>query len=161
MVALPYNDNVTTFYALMPRVPHRLTLHDLMCRLNASRIDQLIDKMETGQCIIRIPKIDLKTAVKLEKPLYSLGIKSLFQPGQANFALMVDTNTVANKTEEIEILSRFNADDARGTRDLKNILEGLPNPGLHVDSVLHDVKLTIDGMLIYSLLLQACLYIQT
>lgn len=148
MIALPYNDS-TTLYALKSHGPlrRRLPLNELMMRLNYSKIDQLIEQMESSQCVIRFPKMDLKIKAKLENSLKALGVQSLFTPGQANFALMVDSDTTTNTTEEI--LLRITGDnDAQVVGDshsVKEVLDGLPNPGIHVDSVIHDVKLTING----------------
>lgn len=144
MVALPYNDSITTMYVLKPIFPHRLSLLDLMNRLDYAKIDHLINQMEKSKSVIRFPKMDIQSKVKLEKSLKALGVTSLFKPGEANFALMADSNKVPNKTE-VEIISRINGDKEGDTKRLKELLNNLPNPGMHVDSVLHDVKLTING----------------
>lgn len=147
MIALPYNDSITTMYVIKPIFPNRLSLLDLMNRLDYAKIDQLINQMENSKSIIRFPKMDLQNKVKLEKSLKALGVQSLFTPGEANFALMVDGNTVTNKTE-VDIISRINDYEGEDSKGLKELLNSLPNPGMHVDSVLHDVKLTINGKLI-------------
>ncbi|KOB65875.1 Uncharacterized protein OBRU01_22596 [Operophtera brumata] len=142
MIALPYNDSITTMYVIKPIFPNRLSLLDLMNRLDYAKIDKLTNQMENSKSVIRFPKMDLQNKVKLEKALKALGVQSLFTPGGANFALMVDSNTVPNKTE-VDIISRINDED-EDSKGLKELLKSLPNPGMHVDSVLHDVKLTIN-----------------
>ncbi|CAK1540437.1 unnamed protein product [Leptosia nina] len=142
MVALPYNDSSTIMYALKPRRPKELSLPELLSRLDFDKVNSLIDKMKTRKCVIRYPKMDLQWTEDLKDSLKALGVTSMFQPDQANFALMVDSNMVVNKTEN-EVLSRINAGDLE-ERSFKEIVNSLPNPGVYVDSILHDVKITID-----------------
>ncbi|XP_046962147.1 plasminogen activator inhibitor 1-like [Vanessa cardui] len=141
MVAIPYNDG-TTLYALKPRRPHKQNLTELMNNLNYTKIDDLINKMQSKKLIIRFPKMDLKFSANLEDPLKALGIKSIFIPGKANFALMIDSINTLNKTEN-ELIARIN-ESKDLDQNLRNIIDDLPNPGVYVDSILHDVRITID-----------------
>ncbi|XP_047530639.1 plasminogen activator inhibitor 1-like [Vanessa atalanta] len=141
MVAIPYNDG-TTLYALKPRKPHKQNLTELMNNLNYTKIDNLINKMQSKKIIIRFPKMDLNFSANLEDPLKALGIKSIFIPGKANFALMIDSTNALNKTEN-ELIARIN-DSKDFDLNLRNIIDDLPNPGVYVDSILHDVRITID-----------------
>ncbi|CAF4848452.1 unnamed protein product [Pieris macdunnoughi] len=143
MIALPYNDSVTTMYALKPRRPNDLNLTELLNRLDFNKIDALIAKMENRKCVIRYPKMDLQRTENLEESLKAIGVRNIFKPGQANFALMVDNNRVVNRTVN-EIVSRINTGDIDDSRSLKEVVDSLPNPGVYVDTVLHDVKLTVD-----------------
>ncbi|XP_026483727.1 plasminogen activator inhibitor 1-like [Vanessa tameamea] len=141
MVAIPYNDG-TTLYALKPRKPHKQNLTELMNNLNYTKIDNLINKMQSRKLIIRFPKMDLNFSANLEDPLKALGIQSIFIPGKANFALMIDSTNALNKTEN-ELIARINYSKDLDL-NLKNIIDDLPNPGVYVDSILHDVRITID-----------------
>ncbi|XP_038214582.1 serine protease inhibitor 28Dc-like [Zerene cesonia] len=143
MIALPYNDSMTTMYAIKPRRPRKLTLPDLLDKLDYYKIDDLINRLSERKCVIRFPKMDLQKTEKLESSLKALGIKSIFTPGLANFALMIDTNKVENKTEA-ELLSRINTDDEETSRSFKEIVNSLPNPGVYINTILHDVKIKID-----------------
>ncbi|KAF9791457.1 hypothetical protein SFRURICE_007474 [Spodoptera frugiperda] len=139
MIALPYNDSETFMYALKPLSHKRLTLLELMENINNKVIDDTINEMHVKNCVIRFPKMKIKSTTKLESTLQSIGIQSMFIPGQANFALMVNnTNQFVNKSEGES--DRYSENEGNGT----NILDSLPNPGIHVDSIIHDVKLTIN-----------------
>lgn len=130
-------------YALKPKFPKKMSLLDLMEKIDYDSIDDIINQMNTRKCVIRFPKMEIKSGTKLENTLKAMGVKTMFIPEEANFALMINSNTVVNKTEE-EIITRLrDGDDESGER---NILDCLPNPGIYVDSILHDVKLTINGM---------------
>lgn len=146
MIALPYNDSETFMYALKPLSHKRLTLLELMENINNKVIDDTINEMHVKNCVIRFPKMKIKSTTKLESTLQSIGIQSMFIPGQANFALMVNnTNQFVNKSEGES--DRYSENEGNGT----NILDSLPNPGIHVDSIIHDVKLTINGKFLNSL----------
>ncbi|CAH2108147.1 unnamed protein product [Euphydryas editha] len=137
LIAIPYNDSITTLYALKPRKPHLMSLTELMNKLNYTRISELIDKLESKKTIMRFPKMDLKFRASLEEPLKALGVQSIFMPGQANFALMIDSNN--NKTEN-ELIMRAKTLEP----NIRDIIDSLPNPGINVDSIIHDVRITID-----------------
>lgn len=143
IIALPYNDSETTMYALKPRFPTQVTLLELMERIDFEKIDDIINQMATRKCVVRFPKMALKSYTNLENTLKSIGIRTMFIPGQANFALMIDSNTVINKTEE-ELITKIKQGkiEAKGVAD---ILNNLPNPGIHINSIMHDVKMTING----------------
>ncbi|XP_047992543.1 plasminogen activator inhibitor 1-like [Leguminivora glycinivorella] len=137
MIALPYKDTTTTMYVLKPL--KKLSLPDLMSRLNYSRIDQLIGNMTINErAIIRFPKMDLKNSIHLEKSLKTIGLSEMFAP-TANFALMIDTDK--DHSDE-ELLTRIIFEDK--SQHIKDAVNGLPNPGVHVDTVLHEVRITID-----------------
>ncbi|XP_013142889.1 PREDICTED: plasminogen activator inhibitor 1 [Papilio polytes] len=142
MIAFQYNDSSTTMYALKPRMPNELSLTELMERLDYSKIDSLINQMTELDTVVRFPKMEIKSDVNLESNLKELGIRSMFDPREANFALMIDTNTVANRTVD-EILTRINEGNVKERR-VKNIVNNLMNPGVYVDSVMHEVKIKID-----------------
>lgn len=130
-------------YVLKPRFPKRLTLPELLGRIDYTKINEIINKMRKEECVIRFPKLELKSKVDLEQSLKDLGMTSMFSPAEANFALMVDGNVIPNKTEE-ELITRINQGDGE-ERGLRELVDSLPNPGVYVDSVLHDVKITVNG----------------
>ncbi|XP_041988273.1 serine protease inhibitor 28Dc-like [Aricia agestis] len=140
MIALPYNDSVTTLYALKPKYPKDTSIKELLSKLDFEQIDRLIDEMKVQKVVVRFPKMELQSSANLEGAMKRIGIETIFRPKLANFALMIDTNMVANKTEN-EILARIHDDDDVG---LNRIINSLPNPDVHIDSIIHDVRITIN-----------------
>ena len=132
-------------YALKPRFPKKMSLLDLMEKIDYDRIDDIINQMSTRKCVVRFPKMEIKSSTNLENTLKALGVKTMFLPGEANFALMINSNAVVNKTED-EIITRLRDGEEGESKAERNILDSLPNPGIYVDSILHDVKITINGM---------------
>lgn len=145
MLALPYNDSMTTMYVLKPRFPKRTSLSELMSRLNCSRINQLIDQMSSNKAVIRFPKLNIKSSMNLEESLKALGLTSMFSPREANFALMVKSEKEVDAKEE-DVIAKIRSGDR--PKEIKDAVNDLPNPGVYVDTVLHDVKITIDGTII-------------
>ncbi|CAH2233035.1 jg721 [Pararge aegeria aegeria] len=142
MIALPYNDSSTVMYVIKPRKPDNLSLVELLKRLNYTTIDNVISRLTSQVCIIRLPKMDLQYNENLVDAFKSLGIQSIFVPEQANFALMIE-NKMVNKTED-ELITRINNDETLESKNLREIIDALPNPGVHVDKIIHDVKITIN-----------------
>lgn len=143
MIGFPYNDSVNTMYALKPRMPEQLSLSDLIERIDYTQIDSFIDQMRRQDVVVRFPKMKINSNNNLESHLKNMGIKSMFNPREANFALMLDTNATTNKIED-ELISRINDGTVEG-RSLNSIVNGLMNPGVYVDSVIHQVRIEIDG----------------
>ncbi|KAJ2942615.1 hypothetical protein O0L34_g2081 [Tuta absoluta] len=140
MISLPYNDSATTMYVLKP-FSKKTTITELLEKLDYSVIEQLIQNMTSQECVLRFPKMDLSSKANIQNSLKEIGVKSMFSPGEANFALLVDVNT--QRSSNNDVLERI-LEDGNETKKLRDTLDRLPNPGLHVDSVLHDVKMTIN-----------------
>ncbi|XP_049868515.1 plasminogen activator inhibitor 1-like isoform X2 [Pectinophora gossypiella] len=143
MLAFPYHDRSTTMYVLKPLLRTRVSLTEILDSLDYSKIEAIMDSMTEQRCIIRFPKMELKTRANLKDALKELGVKSVFSPSEANFALMVDNNTVIEKKKEVELVSRIYTGDEE-LDVIKEAINKLPNPGVHVDTVLHEVKMTVN-----------------
>lgn len=153
IIALPYNDSITTMYALVPHSKSRAYVKDnmnepsllqLMENLNYSKIDDVINTMNKSNCVISFPKMELKSEFNLVECLQDMGVKSIFSAADANFALMIKDDKTVNKTED-ELITRINSRDEESS-GLKEQLNRLPNPGVFVNTVLHNVKMTVNGM---------------
>ncbi|RVE46163.1 hypothetical protein evm_009237 [Chilo suppressalis] len=142
MIQLPYNDSVTSMYVIKPRFPKAKTITELLDSLDFEKIDNLINQMSMKKCVVRFPKMELETSVDLKDPLKSLGVQAMFTPGVANFAVMLDANVTVNDPEE-NLIARISTGEGEA-RTLKEMLDRLVNPGVYVDSVMHEVKMTID-----------------
>ncbi|XP_013183066.1 serine protease inhibitor 28Dc [Amyelois transitella] len=143
MVALPYNDNVTTLYALKPKDPKRTSLLQLLETLDYMQIHKLISKMTKQKCIVRFPKMNISSSLNLEEYVKLVGAPSMFDAEKANFALMVEVFNKDENKSEIDVLSRMGSDD-RESMEYKELIDRLPNPGIHIDSIIQKVKINID-----------------
>ncbi|CAG9785516.1 unnamed protein product [Diatraea saccharalis] len=142
MIQLPYNDSVTSMYVIKPRFPKTTTITELLNRLDFEKIDNLINQMSRKKCVIRFPKMELESKLDLKEALKALGAQSMFTPGVANFAVMLESDEAAKDTED-NLITRISAGDGE-SRTLKQMVDRLMNPGVHVDSVMHEVKMSVD-----------------
>lgn len=92
MVGLPYSDNATTMYVLMPQSSSRSKVRDLQQKLSAKSIDAMIARMTRHTTTINLPRMQLASSTNLEKSFRRLGIKSLFNAQQSNLNGMLDAS---------------------------------------------------------------------
>ncbi|KAI5638824.1 serpin (serine protease inhibitor) domain-containing protein [Phthorimaea operculella] len=140
MIAFPYNDTDTTMYVLKP-FRKNTSLTEVLEKLDYSVIEQLIQNLTNQECVVRFPKMELSSKASLQNSLKAIGVKTMFSPGEANFALLVDVNT--QKSSSNDLLERI-LEDGNETNKLRDALDRITNPGVHVDTVLHDVKMSIN-----------------
>lgn len=90
MIGLPYSDNATTMYVLMPQNSTREKVRALQSRLTAARIDSMISGMKRRTAIVNFPKMQLLSSTDLEKSFRRLGIKSIFSPQYSDLRFMLN-----------------------------------------------------------------------
>lgn len=90
MVGLPYNDNATTMYVLMPKDSSRAKIRGLQKQLSARQIDTMISKMTRQTTTVNFPRMQLASSTNLEKSFRRLGIKTIFNAQQSNLNGMLD-----------------------------------------------------------------------
>lgn len=96
MVGLPYSDNATTMYVLMPKDSSRAKVRDLQQQLSAKQIDSMIAAMTRRTTTVNFPRMQLASSTNLEKSFRRLGIKTIFNAQQSNLNGMLD-QSVRNK----------------------------------------------------------------
>lgn len=84
-------------YLILPTSNSPTALRDFESRLNSEILDSFIDRLQIESCIIGIPKMKLSTTLNLNRALQELGLTSLFNPYEANLALL---SSGLNETHE-------------------------------------------------------------
>ncbi|XP_055543076.1 serine protease inhibitor 28Dc-like [Wyeomyia smithii] len=97
VVGLPYSDNATTMYVLMPQNSTRTKLRSLQEQLTADRLDSILLKMQLRSTTINFPRMQLESNTDLEKAFRRLGVKSIFSPQQSNLRLMLNQSDAQGK----------------------------------------------------------------
>lgn len=90
MVGLPYSDNATTMYVLMPQDSTRAKVRDLQRLLSARNIDAMISGMTRRTTTVNFPRMQLASSTNLEKSFRRLGIKTIFNAQQSNLNGLLD-----------------------------------------------------------------------
>lgn len=82
----------------------------------------------------------------LSDSLKLLGIETMFTE-KANFGLMIDVPEIKNSSDnKLVFRSPEDVEESDGKMSL-DALSTLPNPGIHVDSIIHEVQININGKL--------------
>lgn len=92
MIGLPYSDNATTMYVMMPENSSRAKIRDLQNRLTAAQIDSMIPKMKLRTATVSFPRTQLESSTNLEKSFRKLGVKSIFNVQSSDLGMMLNQN---------------------------------------------------------------------
>lgn len=95
MIGLPYSDNATTMYVMMPDNSTRAKVRDLQNRLTADKIDSMIAQMQLRTATVSFPRTQLESSTNLEKSFRKLGVKSIFNIQTSDLGLMLNQNDQA------------------------------------------------------------------
>ncbi|XP_055592589.1 serine protease inhibitor 28Dc-like isoform X2 [Uranotaenia lowii] len=86
IIGLPYKNNQSTMYVLKPTNSNRKALQELIAKLNAAEIDNLINRMRMTTALILFPKMHVSNTLNLKKTLKHIGVKSIFNPSKSDFS---------------------------------------------------------------------------
>ncbi|XP_055592588.1 serine protease inhibitor 28Dc-like isoform X1 [Uranotaenia lowii] len=86
IVGLPYMKQRSTMYLLLPNDSSRSTLQYWNQQMTINQFNELIDRMVVKSGTISMPVMKLENTVGLKNVLLSLGLRSAFDPDQADFS---------------------------------------------------------------------------
>lgn len=75
-------------YVVMPFNSDTVKLKQLESTLTAGQLQSLADSTKITGAVLLFPKMKIESTIDLKGPLQSIGLKSLFDPTQANLALL-------------------------------------------------------------------------
>lgn len=90
MIGLPYSDNATTMYVMMPEKSSRAKIRELQNRLTAAQIDSMITNMKLRTATVSFPRTQLESSTNMEKSFRKLGVKSIFNVQSSDLSLMLN-----------------------------------------------------------------------
>lgn len=90
ILGLPYKQNATTFYVILPKNsnPERLKVAQKI--LTAEKIEKIISQMVIKTAVILFPKMHLACGHQLKSALQDLGLRTLFEPYTSDLTVMSD-----------------------------------------------------------------------
>lgn len=88
IMGFPYKGNQTTMYVVVPNDSNKEKLKELELALNHNHIERLVNSVKYTGAVILFPKMRIESTLDLRKSLQLLGVKSLFDPREANLALL-------------------------------------------------------------------------
>uniref|UniRef100_A0A182R3X5 Serpin domain-containing protein n=1 Tax=Anopheles funestus TaxID=62324 RepID=A0A182R3X5_ANOFN len=136
IIGLPYKNNLTTMYVIMPNDSNRTKLQRLIPKLTSENLQQMIDSMTIKTSIILFPKMHLSNTVDLKRVLQKLGVSSLFKAERS------DLSTMLNEPEQTDAyvnrLQGTSATSAPNMRPTMNIpaYEKRPQPSFDINEML-------------------------
>lgn len=78
ILGLPYKQNSTTMYVILPRDSSKEKIKEVQGQMTAQKIDSIIDLMTLKTCVVLFPKMHLSSSHYLKPELEKLGLKRLF-----------------------------------------------------------------------------------
>uniref|UniRef100_A0A2C9GW19 Serpin domain-containing protein n=1 Tax=Anopheles farauti TaxID=69004 RepID=A0A2C9GW19_9DIPT len=97
IIGLPYRNNLTTMYVIMPNDSNRAKLNALIASLSSERLNALIDGMTMKTSIILFPKMHISNTFDLKRTLQLLGLRSMFKPEQSNLSGMTGDDVLPDQ----------------------------------------------------------------
>ncbi|GLV39967.1 Serpin 28Dc [Carabus blaptoides fortunei] len=104
IIGLPYKGKTVTFYLVIPHNSNPQKLRDLENRLTAIEIKRIVGSTRKTPAIVALPKMTLTSTIQLKNVLENLGVRSLFDPREADLSLIspgYNPNAVKNTFEPI------------------------------------------------------------
>lgn len=88
IIGFPYKGNHTTMYVVKPINSTKDKLKSLEDVLTVEHLQRLVSNVKITSTVILFPKMLIDTTLDLKSPLKHLGISTLFNPAEANLALL-------------------------------------------------------------------------
>lgn len=88
IIGFPYKGNRTTMYVVKPMNSTKEKLKSLEDVLTLEHLQRLVSNVQITSSVILFPKMLIDSTLDLKDPLKHLGISSLFNPAEANLALL-------------------------------------------------------------------------
>lgn len=110
ILGFPYKGNKTTMYVVMPKNSNKETLRNFERRLTPEDVERLVENTKYTQTVILFPKMTLESTIDLRDSLVKLGAASLFNPRQANLALLSPGSRLKNIATDLKNYTQIAAD---------------------------------------------------
>lgn len=88
IIGFPYKGNKTTMYVIVPSNSDKNRLMQLENSLTPADLERLANSTKYTAAVVTFPKMKIETTIDLKGVLQKLGVTSLFNPSQANLALL-------------------------------------------------------------------------
>lgn len=100
ILGLPYKQNATTMYVIMPKDSSSDKLRSLQKVLTAEKIESMISKMVVRTAVILFPKLHLACGHSLKSLLQEMGLHTLFDAGKSDLSVMSEGFNKRNDMQE-------------------------------------------------------------
>ncbi|XP_053672984.1 serine protease inhibitor 28Dc-like [Anopheles nili] len=130
IIGLPYKNNLTTMYVIMPNNSTRAKLQALIARMSGDNLQQMIDRMKIKTSIILFPKMHISNSMDLKRVLQTLGSRSLFRADQSNLSGMMESGASSPPEQYVNRLQGATLSPQMEPRPTVNIPPYVPKPAM-------------------------------
>ncbi|XP_060530341.1 serine protease inhibitor 28Dc isoform X2 [Cylas formicarius] len=127
ILGFPYKGNSTTMYVVMPFNSDRKKLKDLESKLTVWNLNRLVESTTYSDSLILFPKMKIQSTIDLRRSLQDLGIRSLFDPNEANLALLASqdfkSRTRVGNNTDAESVTDPNENETETQKTIKDRLD--------------------------------------
>lgn len=88
IMGFPYKGNRTTMYVILPNNSDKQRLKQLENALTPSEVERLVESTKYTASVVLFPKMKIENTIDLKGVLENLNVHSLFNPLEANLALL-------------------------------------------------------------------------
>lgn len=128
-------------FIILPNKSNREITLDLLNRLKADDIENMIQKATYKSATILIPKLHIEQSSYIQNAMEKMGVQALFDPRQSDLSLLTAPKAFkkAKSPKNTNPLKRA-LNELDGTRLSMNSM----NSHAYVDKIIHKVVLTVD-----------------
>lgn len=98
ILGLPYKQNGTTMYVILPKDSNAEKLRAAQKILTAEKIEYMISQMHIKTAVILFPKMHLTSGHCLKSSLQDLGLRTLFEPQQSDLSVISEGTQRVTRT---------------------------------------------------------------
>lgn len=92
IMGFPYKNKTFTMYVILPNNSSRSKVQQLLKKLDAATLDNLISNMKMTTASVLFPKMHIASSFDLKAALQKLDMESLFDRERSNFSLLNPSN---------------------------------------------------------------------
>lgn len=107
IMGFPYKGNATTMYVIIPQDSNVQKLKSFEASLTSTDIVRLVRSTVYTQSVVLFPKMKIEATSNLREPLQNLGINALFNPHEANLALLSPGHEDGQDNKANRVYDRF------------------------------------------------------
>ncbi|XP_053696748.1 serine protease inhibitor 28Dc-like isoform X1 [Sabethes cyaneus] len=98
IMGFPYKNRTTTMYVILPNNSNRKKLQQLVSKVDAHTLDQLIRNMTMRTASVFFPKMHITNSFDLKAVLEQMGVSAMFRRGTNDFSSMNKASKEATRS---------------------------------------------------------------
>lgn len=122
IMGFPYKGNRTTMYVILPNQSDKQRLKQLEDALTPAEVERLVENTKYTASVVLFPKMKIENTIDLKGVLENLNVHSLFNPSQANLALLSPGVGTKSKINTLDGLTNIASPPSSSNNDRNDFL---------------------------------------